>query len=139
MSASKFRSLRNSESFRQFVLDQLQSLNVHAQSMFGGVGLYSGESFFGIIARDCLFLKVDATTQARYTAAKMRPFRPYADRPGSMHYYEVPLWVLESCDELERWAREAISVAKQAAEARSSKRARRATSTARPSRARTRR
>jgi DNA transformation protein and related proteins len=138
MTASKFRSLRNSESFRQFVLDQLEPIEVRAQSMFGGVGLYSGEFFFGIIAQDRLFLKVDATTQARYIAAKMKPFRPYADRPGSMHYYEVPLSVLESCDELERWAREAVSVARRAAAARSATRARPATSTVRPSRARTR-
>lgn len=114
MSASHFRSLRNSESFRQFVLDQLQMLEVREQSMFGGIGLYSGEFFFGIIAHDRLFLKVDATTQARYAAAKMKPFRPYADRPGSMNYYEVPLSVLESSDELARWAREAVGVAKKA-------------------------
>ena len=114
MSASHFRSLRNSESFRQFVLDQLESLEVRAQPMFGGVGLYSGEFFFGIIAHDRLFLKIDATTKARYTAAKMKPFRPYADRPGSMNYYEVPLSVLESSDELTRWAREAVGVAKRA-------------------------
>ena len=139
MTAAKLRSLRNSEGFRQFVLDQLEAVNVLAQSMFGGTGLYSGECFFGIIARDRLYLKVDETTRARYEKAKMKPFRPYPDRAGTMQYYEVPLAVLESTLDLKRWAREAVNVAKRTTEARSSKRARPRTSTARASRARTRR
>lgn len=123
MTAAKLRSLRSSERFRQFVLDQLEPLDVRAQSMFGGTGLYSGEYFFGIIARDRLYLKVDTTTRARFVKAKMKPFRPYPDRAGTMQYYEVPLPVLESALDIERWAREAISVAKRTMEARSSKRA----------------
>lgn len=133
------RSLRNSESFRLFVLDQLEALDVRPKSMFGGTGLYSGEHFFGIIARDRLYLKVDETTRARYEKARMRPFRPYPDRSGTMQYYEVPLAVLESVLDLERWAREAVTVAQRAAEAQSSTRAPRATSRGRASRVRTRR
>ena len=124
MTAAKLRSLRSSEGFRQFVLDQLEALDVRAQSMFGGTGLYSGECFFGIIARDRLYLKVDKTTRARFVKAKMKQFRPYPDRAGTMQYYEVPLTVLESPLEIERWARDAVSVAKRTMEARSSKRAR---------------
>lgn len=112
MTAAKLRSLRSSEGFRQFVLDQLEALDVRAQSMFGGTGLYSGECFFGIIARNRLYLKADNTTRARFVKAKMKPFRPYPDRAGTMQYYEVPLGVLESTLDLELWAREAISVAK---------------------------
>ena len=139
MNAAKLRSLRSSEGFRQFVLDQLDALDVRARSMFGGTGLYSGEYFFGIIAHDRLYLKVDKTTRARFVKAKMKPFRPYPDRAGTMQYYEVPLDVLESTLDLELWAREAVNVAKRTAEVRSSKRARPTTSTARASRARTRR
>jgi len=138
MSPGKFRSLRSSESFRQFVLDQLEPLEVRAQPMFGGTGLYSGEHFFGIIANDQLYLKVDATTRARYKKEKLRPFQPYPDRGGSLQYYEVPVSVLESSVELERWAREALNVAR-AKGARSEARARRAKSRAPASRARTRR
>ena len=139
MTAAKLRSLRSSEGFRQFVLDQLEALDVRAQSMFGGTGLYSGEYFFGIIARDRLYLKVDKTTRARFVKAKMKPFRPYPDRAGTMQYYEVPVSVLESGAELERWAREAVSVARRAQEARSAPRARPTTSTVPASRGRTRR
>ena len=47
------RSLRSAASFERFVLDQLADLGpVTSRRMFGGVGLYCGDVFFGIIARD---------------------------------------------------------------------------------------
>lgn len=97
------------------MLDQLSGLpHVTARSMFGGVGLYSDGLFFGIIARDTLYLKVDDSSRASYEAEGMRPFRPYPDRPGTMNYYEVPASVLESAPELARWAKEAVAVASRA-------------------------
>lgn len=121
MKRRSLRSLRNSETFRQFVLDQLEGLDVRAKSMFGGTGLYSGEYFFGIIARDVLYLKTDDVNRGPYLQAGMRPFNPYADRPVTMHYFEVPLAVLESSLELEKWARAAVGAAKRAAEGRTAK------------------
>lgn len=82
--------------------------------MFGGTGLYAGEHFFGIVAGDVLYLKVDARTRKRYEKARMPPFRPYPDRGATMQYYAVPLSVLESGLELELWAREAVGVAQRA-------------------------
>ena len=106
---TKTRSLRSSESFERFVLDQLADLGpVTARKMFGGVGLYCGDVFFGIIARDELYLKVDDTTRDRYERAGMPPFQPYAARPTTMNYYAVPVGVLESSVELTRWARDAV-------------------------------
>ena len=106
------RSLRNSESFRQFVLDQLEALDVSAKSMFGGTGLYAGGYFFGIIASDVLYLKVDDSNRGAYERAGMKAFRPYPSRPGTMKYYAVPLEVLESQPEVEKWGRAAIRVAR---------------------------
>ena len=107
----KLRSLRSSPAFEQFVLDQLSDLGgVRSKKMFGGVGLYCDDVFFGIIARDDLYLKVDETTREDYEAAKSRPFKPYPDRTGTMQYYQVPLDVLESAPELTRWARKAVRV-----------------------------
>jgi DNA transformation protein and related proteins len=106
------RSLRVSEGFKTFVLDQLEELgDVTPRAMFGGVGLYHRSTFFGILARDTLFLKVDAASRADYVRAGMKPFRPFANRPGSLRYYAVPLDVLESAPELAAWARRAIAVA----------------------------
>ena len=106
------RSLRSSASFERFVLDQLADLGpVTSRKMFGGVGLYCDDVFFGIVARDELYLKVDERTRAKYEAAGMHPFKPYANRPTTMRYYAVPLEVLESGIELTKWARDAVAAA----------------------------
>jgi DNA transformation protein len=110
------RSLRSSAGFVEFVVDQLAELgDVTAKSMFGGTGLYCGDRFFGIIARDVLYLKADDETRGRFDAAGSRPFRPYPDRPGTMQYYGVPVDVLESAPELVRWARDAVRAATRSA------------------------
>ena len=114
--AERLRSLRSSEGFKTFVLDQLADLGgVTSRSMFGGTGLYCDGVFFGIIARDTLYLKVDETTRGDYERAGSAPFKPYDDRSGTMQYYAVPLGVLESAPELIRWARVAVAVAGKAA------------------------
>ena len=82
--------------------------------MFGGVGLYCGDLFFGLIARDELYLKVDDTNRREYQDAGMHAFRPYPDRPGTMKYYQVPAEVLESAPDLVRWAKKAVAVARNA-------------------------
>jgi DNA transformation protein and related proteins len=115
MSPAQKTSLAVSPAFRQFVLDQLEELgDVTPRSMFGGVGLYRRGVFFGIIARDVLYLKVDDTTRADYEREGMHPFRPYPRRGGTMKYYAVPVGVLESAAELVSWARKAVVVAESA-------------------------
>src|SRR2546427_13080586 len=107
------RSLKVSDGFKTFVLDQLEELgDVMPKSMFGGVGLYHRGVFFGILARDTLYLKVGDANRADYERAKMKPFKPYRDRSGTIKYRAVPLEVLESPIELAAWARKAIAVAK---------------------------
>jgi len=108
----KFRSLRVTPEFRDFVLDQLAGLReLRAQRMFGGIGLYSGERFFGIVAADELFFKVDDGNRGAYEAAGSEPFRPVAARPVSMSYWRVPIEVLEDPAELRAWAENAIAAA----------------------------
>jgi len=103
--------------YSQYVLEQLAGLGqVTSLRMFGGVGLYFDGLFFGLIADDVLYFKVDDTNRADYQARGMRQFRPYADRPDvSMSYYEVPADALENDEELIVWARKSIAVALAAA------------------------
>ena len=104
--------MRVTDGFRAFVLEQLEGVkSVQARAMFGGVGLYADEVFFGILAADTLYLKVDDSNRGQYEAAGMTAFRPYADRPMTMSYYQVPAGVLEDGDELAAWARASIRVA----------------------------
>lgn len=114
MKRRRLEPLRNSRSFPAFVLDQLSALEVTSRPMFGGIGIYSEDLFFGIIARDTLFLKVDDTNRGDFLSAGMQPFKPSGEEGGTMKYYAVPLEVLESVGEIERWARAAIQVARNA-------------------------
>lgn len=102
-----------SADFSNYVSDQLSSLrDLRSQRMFGGVGLYCGDVFFGIISNDVLFFKVGDDNRADYAARGMQPFRPYAARPQvSMSYFEVPADVLEDGDECSAWARRSIAAA----------------------------
>lgn len=110
--AHTMNRLAVSAGFKSFVLDQLGELgDVVPRSMFGGVGLYYRDVFFGILARDTLYLKVGAENLAEYERAGMRAFKPYSDRAGTMRYYAVPLGVLESPLDLAVWARKAVAVA----------------------------
>jgi len=107
------KSLRVSESFRLFVLEQLAGIHhLHPRAMFGGVGLYAAEHFFGILAADTLYFKVDDSNRPAYESAGMKAFQPYADRPRSKSYYEVPVAVIEDPARLTAWADAAIRAAK---------------------------
>jgi DNA transformation protein len=96
------------ESFKDFVLDQLQELDdVEARRMFGGHGLYQDETFFGILHKGELFFKIDASTVGEYRRRKMKPFRPNA-KQTLKSYYQVPVDIIEDADELRAWAARAI-------------------------------
>jgi DNA transformation protein len=111
--------MRVSDSYRDFVLDQLTGLpGLRPRAMFGGIGLYAGEHFFGILAADVLFLKVDDTNRADYETLGSSPFKPYADRPMTMPYYDVPAQVLEDPETLREWASRSIAIAKASTKAR---------------------
>lgn len=97
------------ESFRKFVLDQLESLGgVQCRPMFGGYGLYQGERFFGILFKGRLYFKTGAATLPDYVEMRMKPFRPSA-KQTLKSYYEVPVDVIEDPERLREWAERAIA------------------------------
>jgi DNA transformation protein len=100
-------------SYRDYVLEQLAGLGrVRAIRMFGGVGIYCDELFFGLVADDTLYLKVNDGSRPDFIARGMGPFRPFRDKPElAMGYYEVPADVLEDAEELVTWGRRALRVA----------------------------
>jgi len=105
-----------SADFLAYVLEQLAALDdVSSRRMFGGAGLYCDELFFGLISQDTLYLRVDDSNRADFTARGTGPFRPYADRPElSMSYFEAPADVLEDARQLAEWARRSVAVAQRA-------------------------
>jgi len=106
-----------SKDFVAYVVEQLAPFSrVTSRRMFGGVGLYADELFFGLIADDTLYFKVDDSNRADYTQRGCKPFCPFPDKPEfSMSYYDVPADLLDDSDELSRWARKSLAVARVAA------------------------
>jgi DNA transformation protein len=101
-----------SEEYLDYAVDQLGCVGeVVAKKMFGGVGLYHQGLFFGLIAGDVLYFKVDDENRPSYQAAGSMPFQPYGEGSYSMSYYEVPVDVLEDVDQLRSWARGAAAAA----------------------------
>lgn len=99
-----------SKEYLEYIQDLLAVIGpVQAKRMFGGAGLYYQGVFFGLVADDALYFKVDESNRADYEAAGSGPFRPFGTY--AMSYYEVPADVLEDADELAKWARKSIEVA----------------------------
>jgi DNA transformation protein len=99
-----------SPEFRAFVEDQIGRVTpLRSRPMFGGLGLYSGHLFFGVVDDDILYFKVDDETRPRYEKLRMRPFNPMGTPMNG--YWQVPPGVLEDADDLGSWVREAVEVA----------------------------
>lgn len=95
---------------------------LRARPMFGGHGLYCDDLFFGLIAADRLYLKVDAQTQPAFAAAGCEPF-VYDTKSGavSLGYWSVPADAMESPAGMQPWARQALAAAWRARTAKASK------------------
>jgi len=92
------------EGFKDFILDQLTDLHhVTCRAMFGGYGLYRRTMFFGIVHKNRLYFKVNATTVSNYKEHGMKPFRPNA-KQTLKSFYEVPIDVIEDAESLTQWA-----------------------------------
>jgi DNA transformation protein len=109
-----------SDTFRDFVMEQLAGLGaVTSRRMFGGVGLYAEGAFFAVMDNDQVFFKVDDATRPAYQALGARPFDPMPGRGSPMMgYFEVPGSLLDDRDEVVRWARRSVGVARSAASAK---------------------
>ena len=112
------------DDFREFVLEQLGRVTpVDWKRMFGGVGIYAGETFFALIDDDVVYFKVGDLNRADFEAAGARAFQPY-EGATSMNYFELPVHVLEDVDALRTWTEKAVSVAQSVAAGKRSTKAR---------------
>jgi len=104
------------ESYQAFVVEQMNRVvpDVRAKHMFGGVGLYSADLFFALIADDIVYLKADQATQPDFDARGLPPFRPFGEKGTSMRYFQIPEEALENSDVLREWVDKAVAVARRA-------------------------
>jgi DNA transformation protein and related proteins len=99
------------KSYLTFVTEQLERIpSLVTKRMFGGIGVYSGETFFAVIDNDTLFFKVDEALAARYRDRGMPPFAPIPGQRPMTGYYQVPPDVLEDADALARWAGDSLRI-----------------------------
>lgn len=100
-----------SDDFLEYVLDQFSEWGgVTARRMFGGAGLYRDRKMFALVADDVAYLKVDDSNREEFERAGSSAFKPYADKPVEMSYYEIPPEVLEDTEELVRWAKRSLAI-----------------------------
>jgi DNA transformation protein len=104
-----------SDEFLEYVRDQLRDLgDLRVKRMFGGAGLYCGETFFSILVDDRLYLKVDDSSRGDYEVRGLAPFS-YSRKDGRVmvmrSYCPVPADVLEDPAALVQWARKALNAA----------------------------
>jgi DNA transformation protein len=101
------------DQYLAYVLEQLTALgSLRSNRMFGAIGLYSRELFFGLIDDDTLFFKTDESNISPYRDRGMPRFMPFPDRPEAvLGYHQVPADVIEDSEQLVDWARKAVEVA----------------------------
>lgn len=86
---------------------------VSARRLFGGAGIYSGETCFALLSRGVLYFKVSEATKRKYEAEGSKPFGYTTNKGRSAltSYYRVPDRLLDEPEELAEWAREAVKSA----------------------------
>jgi len=99
--------------YLDWVREQLAGLgSLSTRRMFGGVGLYSGELFFGLIDDDTLYFKADASNSAEYLVRRMPRFMaPTEGAATDKGYFQVPADIIEDAETLVAWARQSVAVA----------------------------
>lgn len=100
------------DSYRDWLLEQLGRVReVRAKRMFGGLGLYADEAFFGVVDNDTVFFRTGEATRAAYETRGMKPFQPMGPGTKPMSYHEVPADVLEDPALLSEWLERAVGEA----------------------------
>lgn len=101
------------DSYRRWVLDQLtEVVPVREKRMFGCVGVYSQELFFGIIAEAAVYFKVNRANRTDYETRGMEAFTPYQDKSRKTSFYQVPEEVLEEPETLQTWVDKSLAAAR---------------------------
>jgi len=100
------------------ILDMLADWGgVSARRMFSGYGLYREGAMFGLVARDTLYLRVDARNRADFEAAGSQPFRYTRGAAGEVEiasYMECPPDIMEEAEAMIGWAQAALAAAQSA-------------------------
>jgi DNA transformation protein len=90
---------------------------VTVRRMFSGAGIFRDGLMLGLVVRDVIYLKADATNVADFEREACKPFtytRGKASGRPSQHalpYWRLPEYLYDDPDELAEWARRAFEAA----------------------------
>ena len=100
--------------FHDFVIGDLlgELPGIRSRRMFGGWGMYSGDTFFAIITNGTLYLKANAEVAREFKKQGSRQFvytKPKEKKRVTLSsYWSVPEDVLEDQEEFLRWVNNSI-------------------------------
>jgi DNA transformation protein len=89
---------------------------VTVRRMFGGAGIYAGDTMFALVHDGVIYLKVDPQNAAAFERESLAPFS-YTTKDGKrgvMSYRRMPDRLYDDPDELAQWARDALAAARDA-------------------------
>ena len=90
---------------------------VTIRRMFSGAGIFRDGLMFGLIVRDVIYLKADATSAGDYEREGCRPFTYTRGKTSgqptehALPYWRLPERLYDDPDELAEWARRAFAIA----------------------------
>ena len=87
---------------------------VRARAMFGGYGIYKGDTMFAIIVDDELYYKTGDSNRGDFESRGSGPFRYLVKgkKTVTMSYWKLPAEVLDDRELLLEWTEKAIGAAK---------------------------
>ncbi|HJW40139.1 MAG TPA: TfoX/Sxy family protein [Rhizomicrobium sp.] len=86
---------------------------VRLRRFFGGEGIYADDVMIGSVFRDVIYFKTAGETRKAFDAEKCKPFTFYKGRELiTTTWLAIPERLYDDPDELARWARAALAVAK---------------------------
>ncbi len=104
---------------------------IRLRRFFGGEGIYAGSTMIGSIFRDVIYFKTDTETRKPFDAEVCKPFTFMKGKElVTTTWLAIPDRLYDDPEELARWARAALAVARASATAK--KKARKASKPARP-------
>jgi DNA transformation protein len=89
---------------------------VTVRRMFGGAGIYAGQTMFAIAVDGVIYLKADEQTIPAFKREGLEPFTYEGKtRRVAMSYWRMPDRLYDESEELAQWSKEALAAARRAA------------------------
>jgi DNA transformation protein len=99
--------------FKDLVEEQLASIpDITFRRLFSGVGIFSGETIFGLIHGERLYFHTDDESRRRYQKCGSTFFTAPGSKKPLRNYYELPPAIIEQEKVLVAWALTAIQTRK---------------------------